>query len=342
MKNKIKALSLIFLMIFLITACSGQGQNNSDSLEKQNKTDVKTAETVDIKLSTPFAPNSIPLFYMMEKELLGENINLDVSIHKTRQEVTAMLMKKNIDMAMLSVQEAAKLYNKDIPVKIINANYGATFFLMSNKSEIQSIDDINGKTIWTSKKGGPVEFVLSSILSNKGIKPNEDIKLKYMNLKELSQLVINDLKDIEFFTLREPFVSQVKHKKDNTIIVSNLDEEWKKIYGNRVPFAGVVSRSEFISNHPQLVSVFNEKYSDAIKWVKENPKEAAKLGAKYLKGMPVEVIEEALNNMELELIDSTKTKSELKSYYNQWLKFNPSMIGNKIPDDDFYSGLQNE
>ncbi len=107
-------------------------------------------------------------------------------------------------------------------------------------------------------------------------------------------MVLSDIKDIEVFSLREPFVSKIMMSRDDVKIIKDFDKEWEITFGHRIPISGVVMSNELLNKDGFDVKYFNEKYDEAIKWVQDNPKEASVLGNKYLKGLLAKVLEKSI------------------------------------------------
>lgn len=318
---------LVIVILIIMSLSVGCNQNDIQEIKDEKR---------ELVITTSFSVNSIPFFYMMENNILGDNYNFSVEIHKTRDEATAKILKNEANIAMLSVQEAANMYNKEIPVKLINGTYAASFFLMTNDDSIKEYEDLIGKKLWTSMKGGPVAFTLNQLLiNNADIDSNTDIEYQFINLSELTQMVISDLKNIEVFSTRDPFVSKILLVKDDIYIVKDFDKEWVKTFGHRIPLSSVVMGKSLLNADENIANLFNEKYIEAINWVDNNPTEAAILGNKYLKGLSVEILENSIKRMNLEIIDEANLQNELEFYFNQWLEFNPEMVGNKLPDENF-------
>jgi len=326
-----KRVFIIFMIVLAMVISVGCDKKEIESKIKDEK--------LELIITTSFTANSIPFFYMMENNLLGDDYDFKVEIHKTREEATAKILKGNANIAMLSVQEAANMYNKELSVKLVNGTYGASFYLMTKDDSIKEFDDLIGETLWTSMKGGPVAFTLNQLLINNAdadIDSDKDIEYKFVNLSELTQMVLSDIKEINVFSLREPFVTKIMMSRDDIKIIKDFDKEWEKIFGHRIPLSGVVMSNELLNKDDFDVNYFNEKYDEAIKWVQNNPEEASVLGNKYLKGLSAKVLEKSIESMNLEIIDEMNLENELTDYFNKWLDFNPQMIGNKLPDNNFY------
>ncbi len=72
------------------------------------------------------------------------------------------------------------MYNKELPVQLVNGTYGASFYLMTKDDSIKEFDDLIGETLWTSMKGGPVAFTLNQILiNNADVDSDKDIEYKF-------------------------------------------------------------------------------------------------------------------------------------------------------------------
>lgn len=332
-RKKYLFLSLVLCSVFMLSAC-----NSQKSVVEEEKVDIIEAKT--IRITTPNAPNSIPLFYMKDNNVLGDNIELDVAIHKSSEEALAKIMKEEVDMANFGVQEAAKLYNKDVPVSLMNVNVWATYELLTTRDDIKEWSDLKGKTVWLGEKGGPIDFLTKVIIKENGIDDEKDLKIDRLATKELSQMVINDLKDIDVFILREPFISQVKSKNNKIKTAFNLGTEYERLFNKKIPQGGTVGTNNFLESNPQLATLFQEEYKKATKWVMDNPKEAGELGAKYMQEFKGLILESSIENMDMEYIGIEQAREVLEYYYKLAIEIDSTMLENELPDDNFYSGLK--
>jgi len=329
---------LAFVLMFILVGCT---KSNEESVVSNNKDKESVAEVSNdvnkvIRISTPIAPYSIPMFYMAEANLLGEGITLDISLHKDRQEAVARVSKNDVDILNLSVQEMAHMYNKDMNIKFLEVSNWATFKLMTIDNNINTMKDLEGKKIYTSSKGGPIDILTRTVFHEKYFDISQEIDYEYIKQGELAKMVSSELKDIKVFVLREPFASQAMNSNENIRTLYDLGELWKEIHGYRFPQSGTGVTSDFYMNEKELTKLFIEKNKEAIEWVVDNPEEAAKIGKKYLKRFDEDILVQAIKNMHMESMDGKAAKVPLEIYYNYILDFRPEMIGNKIPNDQFY------
>lgn len=279
-----------------------------------------------VKISASLSSYSIPIFYIKEYGLMGENIDFDIEIHKTRQEAVAKIIKDDIDLVYLGTQEIAQLYNKKIPIKFIAISNWATFRLITTDSTINNFNDLDGKEVWISGKGGPVDMVARDILGDRVI-------IKTMQVSELTQLALNELKEIKTFMLREPFESKVLLNNKNARVLYNFGDEWQKKYNMQIPQSGIAVTDNFNKKHPDLIRKFLDVNEIAIKWTKENPDKAAELGAKYLKGFTKEEIRLSLDVINL----NTGSPSDYRASIEKYLSIYPDIT---LPDNDFYQSYE--
>lgn len=334
MKN-IKRISISLLTISILLsliACSSNTKKESTTLNDEMQ------ENKVIRISTSISPNSIPIFYMQEANLLGDDITLDIQVHKNRQESIAKINNNSVDLLNLSLQEIAHMYNKDLPIHFLDVSNWATFKLMTLNDNINTWEDLKGEKIYTGSKGGPVDLLATTILEHHGLVDGEEVVIKHMKQGELSQMASNELKDIKVFILREPFASQAKLNNSNIKTVYDLGEAWQDTYGHGFPQSGTAGITNFLDSDRELAEFFIKKHQEAIDWVFENPEEAAKIGEKYLKSFSKEVLLKSIKNMNMNTLSNLDARDPLEIYYQHILEFNPEMIGNKMPDDDFYKG----
>lgn len=301
-------------------------------------TKKEQAQDLTIRVSTSIAPNSIPMLYMMEENLLGNNVALEINLHKSRQEAVAKVVKNEVDFVSISVQEIAQLYNQEVPIVFLDVSNWATFRLITTDPEVNSFEDLKGKELWVSGRGGPIDLVSMAVLSGNGFDSNTDYSIKRMEAVELTQMAINELKGIRNFVLREPYSSQVLLSNPKARALYNLGDEWQRINGMNIPQSGTAAAARFLEEHPKIAVKFTESHKKAVEWTYANPEAAAELGARYLPGMGRDILLESIRNMNMRIESPEEAKEALELYYSMFMEFNPEMIGGKMPHENIYFG----
>ncbi|MDW5298615.1 MAG: ABC transporter substrate-binding protein [Sedimentibacter sp.] len=329
MKKRIISL-LLAMSLLVLGGCQSQSDNNE-------KVETGT-EKQTIRITTPNAPNSIPLFYMKENNVLGDNIQLDIAIHKSGQEAAAKVIKGDIDMANFGVQEAANLYNEGVGVRLMDVSTWATFEILTVRDDVKTWEDLKGKKLWIGDKGGPIDYLLQIVLKANNINLT-DLEVNRISTSELTQMVVSDIKDIDLFVLREPFISQVKMKNKEITTAFDLGNEYEAAYNIKIPQGGTVLTNEFLESNEEIVALFQEEYKKAIEWIKNNPEEAGELGAKYMQGPNAGVLASAVKNMDMEFHSIEDSKEVLETYFNLALEIDSTMLEGVLPDEGFYEKL---
>lgn len=84
--------------------------------------------------------------------------------------------------------------------------------------------------------------------------------------------------EIDTVLLREPEASFAIHEGKGEIKEAfSYTDIWKNLTGdgNQLPNAGLIVKGSLVREHPDLVNLLVEELSEAIRWINENPKEAA-------------------------------------------------------------------
>jgi NitT/TauT family transport system substrate-binding protein len=120
-------------------------------------------------------------------------------------------------------------------------------------------------------------------------------------------------------------------------VVLNLQKEWGKTTGKepRIPQAGTLALTSLIENHPEVIESVQSELKTAIVWVRENPTQAAELGAKYL-GLKPRTIELSLVRTPLEMVTAVEAREDLEFWFSRLIQKNPKLLQGKLPDSGFY------
>ena len=265
------------------------------------------------------------------------------------QAATAAILSGAIDFACLPTNNASIIYNtKDAAVKVLAINcLNSLFVLTKSGTEVSSLEDIDGKVIYTISNGTP-KVILEYLLNAAGI--NAEVKTEALINGETKQLAQpSDLASaiiagaVDIALVPEPVATAaplqvVSQKKDYTYTTAfSLDDAWAKTSSTPVAMGCIVARADFIENHKGLVDSFLDEYKASIEFIanKENIDTAAEyiVEASVLGAVPA--AKKSLLNLgsSIAYIDGEDMKRTLAVFYNS---ITPSLIGGKLPDDGFY------
>ena len=98
----------------------------------------------------------------------------------------------------------------------------------------------------------------------------------------------------------------------------------------------VVSKS-FLKENPLSVMTFIDEYGKSIDYVKNNPKEAGELCAKYGIVPAAAIATKAIPDCNLIFVTGDAVRPALEGYLKVLFDSNPKAVGGKMPGADFYT-----
>lgn len=314
--NKFLMIVLTFVLLVLITNFT-----------------VVAAEK-EIILHSPPTVAVLPVLWMEENELLGADIDLTVKISPDLNRANALIAKGDIDLMITGVNVGAKIFNKGIDVKLMDASIWAIDYLLTRGVKIDSWPELKGMTLGLPLKGGPLDFLARYFLRENGVDPTE-LQLVYKPLANGARSF--QLGQLDAIILPEPLLTVTLNKTDDVFLSLDLNEEWAKLHHGegRIPYVGLFVSGKLVEQDPALVREINQLYKKGVNWVNNNPEKAAALGAKYF-NMPAPVIKASFTRINLNCYPHEERNPLIELYFNEIMEIYPEMIGGKLPDESFY------
>ena len=261
---------------------------------------------------------------------------------------TADLLAGNVDMACIPTNTAAALYNKTGNISALAINCLNSLFLMTKTGvEVNSLSDLEGKTIYTIENGTPA-VILGHLLRESGVNATVKTSIgegvdekKITAPTDLAPLLIAGKVDIAL--VPEPVATAAPLKiaqqnKDYTYKVAiNLTDAWSQISASPVAMGCIVVNNEFLAKHKRAVDSFLLEYQASIDFISlpENIDTSAQyiVDAGVLDAVPAAKKSLANLGSAIAFIDGAEMKTVLTNFYNA---ISPNLIGGKLPDDKFY------
>lgn len=309
-------------------------------------TSCKPEDDVQIKIGYMAGPTGIGMAKLIG-DFGGEEATEQYDFIKYNDTANANtdLMSGVLDIACLPTNEAAKFYNSVNPnMQVLAINCLNSLCLLTNDNvQINSIEDLEGKTIYTCKNGTP-RIILNKLLEAYGINAKVVFTLGEGDTAETiltpqeipSKLILPNKADI--ILAPEPIVSNAlskpvaKHK-----VTLDLGALWDAKFDTPIAMGCIAVRSEFAKEHPIAVRNFLEEYESSIEFMSDpaNLDTAAQLVLDA--GIMAELApaKSAITNLgnAIAYIDGEDMKNTLINVYNV---FGTAVIGGKLPDDEFY------
>ena len=313
--KKILALFLAAVMLIGMAACS-----------KNEKTGV----TVNIGVLK--GPTGMGAAWLMDQNEQGLSANsYNFTIAGAPDVLTGQLISGDMDMAALPTNAISTLYNKtEGKITVLGVNALGVLYILENGDRINSVADLEGKTILASGQGSTAEYVLSYILEQNGVSAEIFWASEH---SEAATLALSGEYDIVM--LPEPFVTTVTTKNGSFRVALDLTREWEALGGGELTMGGIAVRTEFLEAHPNAVKSFVKEYANSVAFTNAQPADAAKLIAKY-EIAAEEIAKNAIPRCNIVWLHGENYKAKLENFLGVVYEANPAGIGGKMPGDDFY------
>jgi NitT/TauT family transport system substrate-binding protein len=306
--------------------------------ETATQEDTQAADKIEIKIAALKGPTAIGMVKVMEDTAAGttEN-NYTFTIAGAADEISTGLVKGEFDIAAVPCNLASVLYNKtEGKIKMAAINTLGVLYIVETGDTIKTVEDLKGKTIYSTGFGTTPQFTLNYLLNSYGIDPEKDVTIVYKTEATEVAAILAETTDAVAM-LPQPYVTTVMMNNDKLRIALNVAEEWDAVStdGSSVVTGVVVVRSEWLENNKEAFDAFLAEYAASTTYVNEQIDEASALVEKFdiFKAAPMK---KAIPYCNITLIQGFEMKEKVNGYLNVLFGQNPQSVGGKLPADDFY------
>lgn len=308
------------------------------NIQESNDTEKDSDEKIEIKIAALKGPTGMGMVKMMEDAENGAAANdYKFTVVGEADVISTGLIKGDFDMAAVPCNLASVLYNKtEGQIKIAAINTLGVLYIVETGNEINTVEDLRGKTIYSTGYGTTPQYTLNYLLTINGIDPEKDVNIEYKTEStEVAALLENATDAIAM--LPQPYVTTVMMNNDKVRVALDIEKEWtaQNPDGSGIVTGVVVVNKEFLENNPEAVESFMAEYNESAQYVNENIDEAAQLIEKFEIFKAV-VAKKAIPFCNITFISGQEMKTKVEAYLNVLNNQNPKAIGGEIPAEDFY------
>lgn len=297
-------------------------------------------EKITVKVGALKGATTLGLLPLQDKAANGgANENYEFSMMTAADELLPLMIKGELDIALLPSNVASVLYQKtNGGVTVIDINTLGVLYMVSGDSSIGSVADLAGKTIYLTGKGTTPDYVLHYILNGNGIDADQDCTLEYRSeATEVAALLAENSDAIGL--LPQPFVTAACAQNDALSVIMDMNAEWEKLQGengSRLVTGVAVVRNEFLQEHENAVAAFMEEHKASAESMNTDVENGAKLAvaSEIIAKEPIAL--KAIPKCNITYIDGNEMKQALSGYLQVLYEQNPESVGGALPQDDFY------
>jgi len=179
------------------------------------------------------------------------------------------LASGDLDIAYVGITPALTTISKGVPAKIVSSvqNEGSGI-VVDPSSNINSVNDLKGKTISTPGESSIQYLLLVYALEKAGLK-KEDVSISSMKVASMMDALRTN--NIDGMLSYEPYVTMATEEGVGKLIASSSDI----LPGH--PCCVIVANENFINNNKADLDKILAIHENTTKFINENPDEAAKL-----------------------------------------------------------------
>ncbi len=348
--KKLLAMILILMLVFVGCASTedppvvedpNQGTEQGGTEETPPTDDgqdevVETPRTA-FNIASLKGPTTMGLVNLMSDMEAGETRHdYNVTMYGKADEITGLIATGAVDVALIPSNLAATLYQKpEVNIQVAGINTLGVLYVVDTGDSINTIQDLVGKTVYTTGKGTTPEYSLNYVLSNNGIDPATDLTIEFKS--EAAEVAASLTGPDMVAMLPQPFVSTVLASNENARIALDLTEEWEAVAtdGSTIVTGVVVVNTDFLAENKAAFDEFMEDYTASVDMTVTDPDGTAALIGGY-DIVPEPIAKVALPYCNITMITGAEMQEKLEGYLNALHEQNPAAVGGAMPDEAFY------
>lgn len=294
----------------------------------------KKQDDTEIRIAALKGPTGMGMVKLADKQNYP---NYTVSIEASPDALNPRIISGEVDVAAVPVNLASVLYNKlDGDISVLAVSTLGVLYVLEAGSEVNSVADLAGKTVYATGQGATPEYILNYLLDKNGVAGS--VEVNYVGEHAALATMLAD-GSAEIGMLPEPNVTSTLAGNDDLRIALNLTEEWNKVCSTELVQGVVIARKSFVNEHPEAIEQFLREYEKSSAFVNENIDEAAKLIVDVGILGNVEIAKKAIPNCNISFSKGEAMHKAVEGMLTVLFEANPKSIGGKLPDKDFYYGI---
>lgn len=346
MKKSLIVVMALVMMLAVFTACGAPANEDASPSPAESAAPTEApSETAEeaptpepseeaaygednpLAVATLAGPTGMGMIQMFD------NPAYEVSLLTSPDQISPKVISGEVSVATIPSNLAAVLYNKlQGGIKIVSVNTMGVLYIVENGDTVSSIEDLAGKTLYATGQGATPEYVLNKILKENGLDVNVEYKGAHADLANAVAAG-----DVSLALLPEPFVSSVLAQNPDVTVKLDINEEWRKIFGEDAGMPmGVTVVSDALAGDAASMNQLIADYTASVGYVLSDPDSAAAdIVAKKIVGAET-VAKAAIPRSGISFITGEDCTAILDDYFQVMFESNPQSLGGAVPDQDIY------
>ncbi len=274
----------------------------------------------------PVGPTLVPIAGAIDDPGLfrGES-EFKIHLWRTMDEAIAMIVTGSAHVSLLPVTVGAQLASSGVDIKLAAVSMWNGFFFVSRTAEVNSIDDLLGKDVYTLQAPGQTaDAILRGLVEKAGYAFGRDVKTVYVAGPEAIQLMAAGRAEV--ILVPEPFASLAVFRVEGAQKYLPVQIMWEQLTGKEIdiPTSGLFVSSK-LSN--EVIDDFLALYERSMILSLEDIEGTASLVSEKMGNFPIPVLKEAMEGTDYVFRRASEIKDEVIHYLETLRELDPEIVG---------------
>ena len=315
--KKISTLILTIILVVNLTGCS---------LSK------------DVRVKTYNGLPAISICKLIkEEENIKSSYKTNYTIESNENKLLESLNKKEVDIALVPTDMAAKVYNKNSSYQIYASIGQGSYYLVTSDPEVRGFNStLINKEIAIAGESSMTDNIVKAILKKNNIDETL-VKFKYTNtVPELVKTLT--LGEIYIGIVPETSLTSLLYKHSGLKILASTNDAYENTFdiSEGYPQFSVIVRKDFADNNKEYVNKFLSKVKESIEFANNNPLQAGAYGEELKIPIKPQILSKAIKRCNLKFIEIDKFKQNYEYFFDILYNYNNEAVGGTVPDESIY------
>ena len=272
-----------------------------------------------------------------EEENIKSSYKTSYTIENNDKKLLESLNKKEVDIALVPTDMAAKVYNKNSSYQICASIGQGSYYLVTSDPEVRGFNStLINKEIAIAGENSMTDNIVKAILKKNNIDETL-VKFKYTNtVPELVKTLT--LGEIYTGIVPETSLTSLLYKHSGLKILASTNDAYENTFdiSEGYPQFSVIVRKDFAKNNKEYVNKFLSKLKESIEFVNNNPLQAGAYGEELKIPIKPQILSKAIKRCNLKFIEIDKFKQNYKYFFEILYNYNNEAVGGTVPDESIY------
>lgn len=272
-----------------------------------------------------------------EEDNIKSSYKTSYTIESNDKKLIESLNKKEVDIALVPTDMAAKVYNKNSSYQICASIGQGSYYLVTSDPEVRGFNStLINKEIAIAGESSMTDNIVKAILKKNNIDETL-VKFKYTNtVPELVKTLT--LGEIYIGIVPETSLTSLLYKHSGLKILASTNDAYENTFdiSEGYPQFSVIVRKDFADNNKEYVNKFLSKVKESIEFVNNNPLQAGAYGEELKIPIKPQILSKAIKRCNLKFIEIDKFKQNYEYFFDILYNYNNEAVGGTVPDESIY------